>query len=63
MSNDDLPKSYLLKQQRTQLNGMCNIISTPRRAEGTKVSFKELLNKRVQDLINQNPELFLKMKV
>ena len=56
MLNDDLPKSYLIKQRRTQLNDMCHIISTPGKAEGAEVSFKELLNERVQDFINQNPE-------
>ena len=40
----------------TQLNDMCHIVSTPGRAEGAEVSFKELLKERVQNLINQNPE-------
>ena len=53
---NDLLKSYLIKQRRTQLNDMCHIISTPGKAEGAEVSFKELLNERVQDFINQNPE-------
>ena len=35
---------------------MCHTVSTPGRAEGAEVSFKELLKERVQDLINQNPE-------
>ena len=53
---NDLPKSYIIKQWRTQLNDMCHIVSTPGRAEGGEVSFKELLKERVQDLIDQNPE-------
>ena len=53
---NDLPKSYLIKQQQTQLNDTCHIVSTPGRAEGAEVSFKELLKERVQNLINQNPE-------
>ena len=53
---NDLPKSYIIKQRRTQLNDMCHIVSTPGRAEGAEVSFKELLKERVQDLIDQNPE-------
>ena len=36
MINDDLPKSYLIKQRRTQLNDMCHIISTPEKAKGQK---------------------------
>ena len=60
---NDLPKSYLIKQQQTQLNDTCHIVSTPGRAEGAEVSFKELLKERVQDLINQNPDFDLKMKV
>ena len=45
-------------ERRTQLNDMCHItcISTPGKAEGAEVSFKELLNERLQDFINQNPE-------
>ena len=35
---------------------MCHITSTPGRAEGAEVSFKELLNERVQNFINQNRE-------
>ena len=55
---NDLPKSNLIKQRRTQLNDMCHIVSTPGRAECAEVSFKELLKERVQDLINQNPEFY-----
>lgn len=56
MFNDDLPKSYLIKQQQTQLHDMCHIISTLGKADGAEVSIKALLNERVQDLINQNPK-------
>ena len=51
---NDLPKSYIIKQRRTQLNDMCHIVSTPGRAEGAEVSFKELLKERVQDLIDHS---------
>ena len=51
MFKDDLLKLYLIKQQRTQLNDMCRIISTPGRAEK-----KAILNKRVEDSIYENPE-------
>ena len=51
---NDLPKSYIIKQRRTQLNDMCHIVSTPGRAEEAEVSFKELLKERVQDLIDHS---------
>ena len=37
MLNDDLPKSFVIKQGRTQLNDMCHIISTTGRARGAEV--------------------------
>ena len=43
MVMDGLPKSYLVKQRRDQLNDICYIISTPGEAEGAQISFTDLL--------------------
>ena len=56
MINDVLPKSYLIKQRRDQLNDMYHISSTPGKAEGAEVSFKQLLLERLQDFMGNNPE-------
>ena len=55
MIHDELPKSYLLKQRRDQLNDMCHISSMPGKVEGAEVSFKQLLLKRLQDFMSNNP--------
>lgn len=40
---DGLPKSYLVKQQRDELNDICHISPTPGNAEGAQMSFTDLL--------------------
>ena len=42
-----LPKSYLIKQRRDQLNKICHINALPGDQEGAQVSFKDLLKDRV----------------
>ncbi|CAB4040368.1 Hypothetical predicted protein, partial [Paramuricea clavata] len=52
-----LPKSYLVKQRRDQLNKMCHINALPGDQEGAQVSFKELLKERVQNYITSHPNI------
>jgi hypothetical protein len=52
-----LPKSYLVKQRRDQLNKMCHINALPGDKEGAQVSFKELLKERVQNYITSHPNI------
>ena len=52
---DDLPRSYLVKQKRYQLNDMCHVTSTPGIEEGAQVSFKELLRERIKDYVTTHP--------
>ena len=54
---DDLPRSYLVKQRRDQLNKICHISSTPGDAEGAQVSFKELLKERIQDYVKTHQNI------
>ena len=51
-----LPKSYLVKQKRDQLNEICHIDPTPGSAEGAQMSFTGLLKARVLDLISREKE-------
>ena len=53
MTVNGLPKSYLVKQRRDQLNEICHIDPTPGSAEGAQMSFTGLLRARVQDLISR----------
>lgn len=54
---DDLPRSYLVKQKRDQLNRMCHITSTPGDEEGAQVSFKELLRERIREFVTTHPSI------
>jgi hypothetical protein len=47
---DGLPKSYLVKQRREQLNDIGQITPTPGNTEGAPVSFLEILTERVKDM-------------
>ena len=51
-----LPKLYLVKQRRDQLNEICHIDPTPGSAEGAQMSFTGLLKARVLDLISKEKE-------
>jgi hypothetical protein len=52
-----LPKSYLVKQRRDQLNKMCHINALPGHQEGAQVYFKELLKERVQNYITSHTNI------
>ena len=52
---DGLPKSYLVKQRRDQLNKLYHIISTPGDEYGVQLSFKELLKNRINEYITTDP--------
>jgi len=56
MTVNGLPKSYLVKQRRDQLNNICHIDPIPGSAEGAQMSFTTLLKARVQDLISRDKE-------
>ena len=55
MVMDGLPKSYLVKQRRDQLNDICHITSTPGEAEGAQMSFTDLLKQRLKDFVVSHP--------
>jgi hypothetical protein len=51
---DGLPKSYLVKQRRGQLNDISEVIPTPGEADGAWLSFTDLLKSRIQDVVNEH---------
>ena len=52
---DGLPKSYLIKQKREQLNQICQITSTPGEEEGAHLSFLKLLKDRIRNYLTNHP--------
>ena len=57
MISDSLPKLYLIKQKRKHLNDICHITRTPGNMDGVQVSFKNLLQERICDLIARNNDV------
>lgn len=51
MTIDGLPKSYLIKQCRSELNKNCIITSTPGKAPGAQHHFKQLLTDQVKQMV------------
>lgn len=54
---DSLPKSYLIKQRRDQLDKIYHITSTPGEEHGAQLPFKELLRNRVKEYLIANPNV------
>ncbi|PFX16953.1 hypothetical protein AWC38_SpisGene18745 [Stylophora pistillata] len=52
---DELPKSYLIKQKRRQLNDICTIESVPGHYPGAQISFTETLKAHIKDLQKDDP--------
>lgn len=51
-----LPKSYLIKQRRDQLNNICHITHTPGTAAVAQVLFSDLLKERLRDYFASHPD-------
>ncbi|CAB4041932.1 Hypothetical predicted protein, partial [Paramuricea clavata] len=67
--NEELPRSYLIKQCKNDINKPCDITRTPGPAEGAQLDFLKELESVIQNQINQNtlditdPELKLHIKL
>ena len=55
MMCDDLPKSYLIKQKRNQLNNICNIEPVPGQYPGAQISFCETLKNHIREFLRTDP--------
>ena len=53
---DGLPKSYLIKQRRRQLNNISNVVPTPGKADGAQISFTDMLKSHVDEFIKLHNE-------
>jgi len=53
---EDMPRSYLIKQKRSDLNKLTHIESVPGTYPGAQCHFEELLRQHVKDHLSMNPE-------
>jgi len=49
---ENLPRSYLIRQCKENLNQLCHITRTPGAAEGAQLIFKEGLTNRIKSQVN-----------
>lgn len=49
---NELPRSYLVKQCKHNLNEMSHLTVTPGKSPGVQTSFKELLREQMLDLVS-----------
>ena len=57
MTFNSLPKSYLIKQRRDQLNNICHLTPTQGKFQGAHLCFTELLKERIDYLIDTNKDI------
>ena len=62
MIENGLPRSYLIKQCKNNLNKLCHVTPTPGTFEGAQVSFESLLLRRFQHLKRKVQTLILIMR-
>ena len=55
MVSDGLPRSYLIKQKRNELNKLCHIERVPGQYPGAQLSFSETLRKHIREFLNSHP--------
>lgn len=55
MEIDGLPRSYLIKQCRNEMNDICHVQRTPGDVEGAEIDIHAELSFAVKDMIRQNP--------
>lgn len=57
MISEGLPKSYLVKQKRNQMNKLYHIESLPGIHPGAMINFTSTLQDHIRDLLSKKPEL------
>ena len=53
---DDLPRSYLVKQKRSELNKLCHVEKVPGQFPGAQISFSETLKDHIRDFVKSHPD-------
>lgn len=52
--SEDLPRTYLIKQRRNELNKLCHIERTPGQYPGAQLSFSETLQDHIKQFLESN---------
>lgn len=61
MVENGIPRSYLVKQKRKDLNKLCHIFPTPDlKFEGAQISFQSLLSDQISAFMMENPTFDIK---
>ena len=55
--SDDIPRSYLIKQCRSDLNNSFQIRRTPGKNSGVEMSFKQELEAQIRKKVSDNVKL------
>lgn len=56
MIENGVPRSYLIKQCKNNLNKLCHVTSTPGPFEDAQISFKSLLSQQISAFKEENPD-------
>ena len=56
LAYDDLPRSYLVKQKRSELNKLCHVEKVPGQFPGAQISFSETLKDHIRDFVKSHPD-------
>ncbi|XP_028418693.1 uncharacterized protein LOC114544180 [Dendronephthya gigantea] len=56
---DDLPRSYLIKQKRSDLNKLCHVESVPGNFPGAQISFSTTLKGHIKQFLEDHPDYSL----
>ena len=52
---DDLPRSYLIKQKRSELNNLCHVQKVLGKFPGAQVSFSDTIKNHIRDFLVSHP--------
>ena len=56
LAYDDLPRSYLVKQKRSELNKLCHIEKVPGQFPGAQISFSETRKDHIREFLKSHPD-------
>ena len=56
LAYDDLPRSYLVKQKRSELNKLCHIEKVPGQFPGAQIPFSETLKDPIREFLKSHPD-------
>lgn len=57
MTVEGLPKSYLVKQRRKQLNDISHVVPIPGISDGAHIAFTDMLQSRIREFVKVNTQV------